>query len=287
VAATQQEPVVLVTGATDGIGKETAIGLARRGARVIVHGRTPERVHRVVEDVKKQAAASWVGHLVADLSSLAEVRAMAQSLPSVSGRLDVLVNNAGCFMREREPSHDGFELTFAVNYLSRFVLTHLLIPFLRESESGRIVNVSSVAHQRCKLDWQNLQSEKIFDDYNAYATSQLAIVLMTVEIARRLGRQNSIRCNALHPGVVSTKLLKTGFGIQGPDSLEKGAATSIHLALSEQGGQLTGAYFQDGVPARAHPLAGDPLTSSKFYEMTANMVNVPGLPRPGARRPTH
>lgn len=277
-------PVVLVTGATDGIGKETAVQLARYGAKVIVHGRNPEKVAAAVAEVKARGGAAWVGQALADLASLNAIREMVQTLQT--DRLDVVINNAGVFMRERELSRDGFEMTFAVNYLAPFFLTHLLLPRLLESPSPRVINVSAPAHLRCRLDWDNLQGEKLFDDNQAYSVSKLAVVLFSVELARRLG-SGRFAVNAVNPGVVSTKLLKEGFGVEGPDGLEKGAATAVHLALSDQGALVTGKYFSEGRPARCHPLAGDPLTASRFYEMTANLVGTAGLPRPRRVPPPH
>ncbi|MDX2020174.1 MAG: SDR family NAD(P)-dependent oxidoreductase [Deltaproteobacteria bacterium] len=277
-------PLILVTGATDGIGKQTAIMLAERGARVIVHGRSPERTAAAAEDVARSAGTPWVGQASADLSSLAEIHAMSEQILATYDRLDVLINNAGVFMRERMLTRDGFEATYAVNYLAPFTLSHLLLPHLKRSASGRVINVSSNTHIRCRFDWDNLQGEREWDDSLAYASSKLALVLFSVELARRTAA-HGIKSNALHPGVVSTKLLKEGFGIEGLDSAEKGSATSVYLALAEEGGRVTGKYFVEGMATRCHPLAGDPLTTSKFYERTAAMVGLPGLPRPGRPAP--
>ncbi len=272
-------PLILVTGATDGIGKQTAIMLAQQGARVIVHGRTPERAAAAAEEVARQAGTPWVGQAWADLASLAEIHGMAEQILATYDKLDVLINNAGVFMRERVLTRDGFEATYAVNYLAPFTLTHLLLPHLRRSDSGRVINVCSNTHVRCRFDWDNLQGEREWDDSFAYASSKLSLMLFTVELARRLGGQR-ITSNALHPGVVATKLLKEGFGVEGLDSLEKGAASSVYLALSEEGGRNSGKYYTEGVVTRCHPLAGDPLTTTKFYERTAAMVGLSPLPRP-------
>lgn len=276
-------PLILVTGATDGIGKQTAIMLAQRGARVIVHGRTPERAAAAAEDVAQQAGTPWVGQAWADFTSLAEIHGMAEQIMATYDRLDVLVNNAGVFMRERVLTRDGFEATYAVNFLAPFALTHLLLPHLLRSAGARVINVSSNTHIRCRFDWENLQGEREWDDSIAYATSKLALVLFNAELARRLVSPR-ICCNALHPGVVATKLLKEGFGVEGIDSLEKGAAGAVYLALSEEGGRSTGKYYIEGAASRCHPLAGDPLTTSKFYERTAAQVGLPPLPRPARSR---
>ena len=283
VSKQDDSPLILVTGATDGIGKQTAIMLAQRGARVIVHGRTPERAAAAAEDIANQAGTPWVGQAWADLTSLAEIHAMAEQILATYDRLDGLINNAGVFMRERVLTRDGFESTYAVNYLAPFALSHLLLPHLIRSNDGRVINVTSSAHIRCRFDWDNMQGEREWDDSFAYASSKLALMLFSVELSRRVAMYG-ITSNALHPGCVSTKLLKEGFGIEGLDSVEKGAATGVYLALSEEGGHVTGKYFTEGAVARCHPLAGDPLTTAKFYERTAAMVGMPALSRPQRAR---
>jgi len=284
VSNQDDSPLILVTGATDGIGKQTAIMLAERGARVIVHGRSPERTAAAAEDVAKSAGTPWVGQASADFTSLAEIHAMAEQIMATYDRLDVIINNAGVFMRERVLTRDGFEASYAVNYLAPFALSHLLLPHLKRSSSGRVINVSSTTHLRCRFDWDNLQGEKDWDDSAAYACSKLALILFSAELSRRVAA-HGIKSNALHPGVVSTKLLKEGFGVEGLDSLGKGAATSVYLALSEEGGRATGKYYVEGLATRCHPLAGDPLTTSRFYERTAAMIGMVGLPRPGRPAP--
>lgn len=274
-----EPPLVLVTGATDGIGKETAFQMARLGARVVVHGRSPDRVRAAAEDLRTRAGASWVGEAVADFSSLPSVRAMAQTLLAQHPRLDVLINNAGAYVRRRTITADGYESTLQINHLAPFLLTHLLLPALHASPAGRIVNVSSIAHLRAKMQWHDLHGELEYDDYDAYAQSKMANVLFTTELARRLGRRHPT-VNALHPGVVGTKLLREGFEMDGPDSLTKGAATSVYLALSPEVAGVTGRYFVDCRPSRMHPLAGDPGTSSRLYAISAQLVGITGLRKP-------
>jgi retinol dehydrogenase 14 len=280
-------PVVLITGSTDGIGKQTARLLATLGAHVIVHGRSRERVDATValiEQESREAARlrkeepSPVEGVVADFSSLRAVRAMATQF--MHRPIDVLVNNAGLYRREREVSLDGFELTLAVNYLAPLVLTHMLLPSLLRSGRGRVINVSSIAHVRCRLEWENLQSEIEYDDYQAYATSKLGLVLMAGELGRRI--TNGITINSMHPGVVSTKLLKEGFGIDGDEKIETAASMIGYLALSRDVAKVTGKYFSDSRITRAHSLAGDPLTAGRFYEMTTQWAGVEPLPK---RRP--
>jgi NAD(P)-dependent dehydrogenase (short-subunit alcohol dehydrogenase family) len=279
---------VLITGATDGIGKQTARLLATLGAHVIVHGRARERVDATIAliDAEAREAARTrkqepppIEGVVADFSSLRAVRAMATQF--MHRPIDVLVNNAGLYRREREVSLDGFEMTLAVNYLAPLVLTHMLLPSLHRSGRGRIVNVSSVVHIRCRLEWDNLQSEIEYDDYQAYATSTLGLVLMAGEMGRRIADGTTI--NSMHPGTVSTKLLKEGFGVDGDDKIENAASMIGYLALARDVAKTTGKYFSEGHVTRAHSLAGDPLTAGRFYEMTTQMAGIEPLPK---RRPT-
>jgi NAD(P)-dependent dehydrogenase (short-subunit alcohol dehydrogenase family) len=292
-------PLVLITGSSDGIGKETACQLAERGARVILHGRDPERLAAAAREVDRRSGTWPAGEEVADLASLAAVRALAERLVDQYPRLDVLINNAGVFMRDRVLTADGLETTFAVNHLAHVLLTHLLLPALRESPQGRVLHVSSGAHMSGRLesrgakagiarrspsqgpevDWDNLQGEQRYDGHEAYALSKLANVLFTVELARRL-RGTSITANALHPGVVGTKLLRAGFGGHGPDSLAEGAATSVHLALAPELAGTSGGYFARSRPTRAHPLAGERAVTARFYELSCRLAQVTPLPPP-------
>jgi NAD(P)-dependent dehydrogenase (short-subunit alcohol dehydrogenase family) len=275
-------PTVLVTGATDGIGRETARELARRGARVIVHGRRADKAEAVKEEIEALAGAAMPAALVGDLSSLAGVRAMAGSLLARGEGVDVLLNNAGVYLNEAEASADGFELTFAVNHLAPFLLTHLLLPRLRESAGPRVVSVSSMAHARGQISVSglgSLGSTEGFEPYAAYALSKLANVLFTVELARRLGP--SVAVNALHPGVVSTKLLTEGFGMRGGDSLGEGAATSVRLALAPELAQVTGRYFAHGKEAPMAAAGRDHALVRAFYEKSCELTGVAPLPERG------
>jgi len=233
---------ILITGATDGIGKEAAIELAMSGATILVHGRSAERAELVVKDIKRASKRENIEPVVGDFASLRQVRAMADDVLKRYGRLDVLINNAGVYMKRRELTEDGFETTFQVNHLSHFLLTHLLLDLLKQSAPSRIINVSSMAHSNAKPDWGNLQGEKKFGGYGAYSLSKLANILFTYELAERLNGTN-ITVNCLHPGVISTKLLHTGFGGFGGSSVKKGAETLVYLASSPEGGKATGKYF--------------------------------------------
>jgi NAD(P)-dependent dehydrogenase (short-subunit alcohol dehydrogenase family) len=272
------DAVVLVTGSTDGIGRETALELARLGAHVIVHGRTEARVKQAHADIARVSAVPPPAPLVADFASLAAVRAMASELQARKQPIDVLINNAGVYMKRRELSADGIEMTLAVNHFAHVLLSHRLLQGELGQSLRRIVNVSSIAHSRAVIDLEDIENTRAdFDDYQAYAASKFANVLFTVELARRL-RSRGVAVNALHPGVVSTKLLTAGFEMRGPDSLGKGARTSVLLAISPEYAQLSGAYLMEGREARMHRQASDAKFAARYYELCAARVGVEPLP---------
>jgi len=268
--------VILVTGATDGIGRQTALELLRRGAHVLVHGRNAAKTSKVAQELARESGSSTLSSVAADLSSMAEVRRLAQEIEASVGRIDVLVNNAGVFLHERQTTVDGHEVTFAVNHLAPFLLTHLLLPKLRQSEQGRIVMVSSIAHSRGRIEFDDLKSEKYFHGYTAYATSKLANVLFAYEMARRLSN-SPITSNALHPGVITTKLLKTGFGTTGA-SLAQGAATSVKLAMDPTLKATTGKYFADEREQRSSSTSHDQQLQQRLYKVSCELVGVEELP---------
>ena len=269
--------VVLVTGSTDGIGKETALELSRLGARVIVHGRDEARVARAYKEVAAAAQQPPPEPLVADLASLANVRALVRELEKRGVGLDALINNAGVYMKRREVSVDGIELTLAVNHFAHVLLTHLLLASPLGQSLTRIVNVSSVAHLKGNVDLLDIENTRgDFNDRRAYATSKFANVLFTVELARRL-QTRGVRVNAVHPGVVSTKLLKTGFDMSGPDSLGKGARTPVLLVTSPAFSHLSGYYFVDGREATMNPRTSEGALSARYYELSVARVGAQPL----------
>jgi NAD(P)-dependent dehydrogenase (short-subunit alcohol dehydrogenase family) len=252
-AGTTAKRTVLVTGATDGIGRETALALAASGMRVLVHGRDQRRTETTCNELRARVPGTQADPLVADLSSMAAVRSLAAEICSRTDRLDVLLHNAGVFMKRRQLSVDGYEMTFAVNHLASFLLTALLGDLLAASAPARVVTVSSVAHQRGRLDFDDLQSERSFDGYRAYSASKLANVLFAFELAARR-RLDGITSNALHPGVVTTKLLHEGFGSTGINPAE-GARNSVYLATSPDVEGISGMYFDNCRPGRVAPAA--------------------------------
>lgn len=275
---THERPLILVTGATDGIGRETARELTRRGAQVLVHGRDRERLRATAAELAEIGGRPAPQPVAADLSSFAAVCAMADEIDAHGHRLAVIVHNAGVYMKRRDRSVDGHEMTFAVNHLAPFLLTHLLLARPCGAEVRRIVNVSSIAHSRGRVDLEDPQLlRQPFSSYASYATSKLANVLFTVELARRLAGRG-VAVNALHPGVASTKLLTEGFEMEGSDSLADSAATSVLLALDPSVEGVTGQYFVKGRTSPAHPICSDELLVRGFYELSAALTGAEPLP---------
>jgi len=274
--------VCLVTGATHGIGLCTAEALARLGARVIVHGRDPARVAVVERLISERSGNFEVSGVVADFSSLDDVRRMAAELGSRLDRLDVLVNNAGGLSIERRTTREGFEWHFGVNHLAPFLLTNLLLDRLRAGERSRIVCVASNAHRRATLDLDDLNFEHGYDGRAAYARSKLANILFAAELATRL-EGTSIAVNSLHPGVVATNLfdalkppLSCPAALLRPVLLSprEGAKTSVYVATSPDIEGVTGKYFDKcrvSVPA---PAAADRELARRLWEESARLCGI-------------
>lgn len=275
-----QGKTVLVTGATSGIGKQTALALAGLGARVVLVARNPERGAPALAEV--QAAGGTAELLCADFSSLAEVRGLAQTFLARHPTLHVLVNNAGATYMERKVSADGFELSFAANHLAPFLLTHLLLPALKAAKAARVVNVSSVVHRTTHLDFDDLQSEKHYGGLHAYAKSKLANILFTYELARRLAG-SGVTSNCLHPGIVAT-----GFGQNQPGffkalfafasplfvSPATGARTQVFLAASPEVEGVTGHYFVRCKKARSSKYSYDLEVARHLWEVSAELAGL-------------
>ena len=242
----------LVTGATDGIGHETARQLGALGWRVIIHGRNEANAQRAVKALAGAASGGSYEPVWGDLSSMREAVELARQVLGLAPDLDVLVNNAGVSVGTRTVTEDGFELTMAVNHFAHFLLTHHLLARLRAAPAGRVVTVSSMTHSGGRIDLDDLAFGKRFDGYGAYSTSKLANVLFTVALSKRLAG-SPVTANCCHPGVISTKLLHSRFGMGGAP-VEQGARTSVYLASSPEVASVSGKYFDDCrevTPARA------------------------------------
>lgn len=254
---------VLVTGATDGIGRATARELAARGWRVLVHGRNPATAARAAREIDATPVAG-------DFSRLAEVVALAEQVRDAAPTLDALVNNAGIYPSRREVSDDGFELTMAVNHFAPFVLTGHLLDALVAAPAGRIVNVASMTHSGARLDPGALNIERGWDAYQVYAASKLANIAFTRQLATNLKR-TTVTANALHPGVIGTKLLRAGFSIAG-DSAANGARTSVYLTDDPAVQGISGRYFVDCREESPSRAAQDPRLAQALWEATATAV---------------
>jgi NAD(P)-dependent dehydrogenase (short-subunit alcohol dehydrogenase family) len=274
----------IVTGASLGIGKETAAALAGMGARVVTVCRDPARGEAARADIVGQSGSSDVELMIADLSSLDEIRGLAAAYRQKHQQLHVLVNNAGAYNANRTTTKDGFETTFGVNHLAYFLLTGLLLDVLKASAPARIINVSSMAHLRGHMNFDDLQSAKKYSGMKAYGQSKLANVLFTYELARRL-EGTGVTANALHPGVV-----RTGFGKNNPGwwgalfgvfqvvgrpfyiSPAQGAATSIYLASSPEVEGVTGKYFVKCRAVDSNAESRDAAVARRLWQVSEEMT---------------
>lgn len=263
---------VLVTGATDGIGKAAAMELAGLGARVIIHGRSARRIRDAAAEIATKTGSA-TETLEADFSSLANVRACGEEILRRFPRLDVLVHNAGVFVGERTLTPDGHETTFAVNHLAPFLLTHALAELVRQSAPMRIVVVSSIAHVSSSLDFGNLQGEHGYDGRQAYSLSKLANAMFTVELADRL-RGSGICANYLHPGAIATKLLRAGYGNMNARSPEQGAETIVYLAASRAVEGVTGKFFKNKREAEPSPLVHDAGLRARLWTVSEKLCGI-------------
>ena len=262
------EATILVTGATDGLGKRVAQELAAMGATLLLHGRSPERLDATREELRSQTGNEKANSYLADLTSLAAVRDLAGRILSTHDRLDVLVNNAGMIAQERKESEDGYELTFAVNYLSHFLLTRLLLPLLKDSAPARIVNVASAGQS--PVDFSNLMLERGYDAMKAYSQSKLAQVMFTFELAEHL-RDTGVSVNALHPAsLMDTKMVQSTFGYT-MSTVEEGTEAVVRLADSQEVDGVTGCYFDGKREARANRQAYDPLARDRLWVLSEQL----------------
>lgn len=249
---------VLVTGSTDGIGMQTALELAKLGAQVLIHARNEKRGLPILEKIKEESLNDNIQLYTADFSSLAEVKSMADKIKADHKKLDVLINNAGILLKKYQRSVDGFEYSFMVNHLAPFALTLQLLPLIQESDQGRILNVSSIAHTNSPLlGLERIHQEETFGGYQTYALTKLCNVLFTYELARKLKNTN-ITVNAMHPGTIGTKLLMAGFNMGGA-SLEFGAQTPVYLATEAELSEVSAKYFtnKQEVPSSAYSYRED------------------------------
>jgi NAD(P)-dependent dehydrogenase (short-subunit alcohol dehydrogenase family) len=280
------QPTILITGTTDGLGRALAHSLAAGGATLILHGRDPERLESTVEDIHTADGVDRPRAILADLAELAQVRRLASEVRASTDRLDVLVSNAGIGSGEpdgttRRTSVDGYELRFAVNYLAGFLLTLELLPLLRASAPARIVNVASLGQY--PLDFDDLMLERDYSGTRAYGQSKLAQIMSGFELADRVPAAD-VTVNSLHPATyMPTKIVLDEIGYH-VDSLEDGVAATRRLVTDPALGGTTGRFFDRTREARAHAQAYDPAARAELWQRSLDLVGqadgAPGQPLP-------
>jgi NAD(P)-dependent dehydrogenase (short-subunit alcohol dehydrogenase family) len=275
--------ICLVTGATSGIGLATARALAAAGATVVLHGRDPERTRAAAARVARDTGSPRVRPVFADFSQLVRVRALAGELMATLPRLDVLVNNAGMMSPTRALSAEGYDLTFAVNHLAPFLLTNLLLPKLLTAAPARVVVVASGAHQRARLDFDDLMNAKVSGLWPAYSRSKLANILFARALAKRLAG-SGVTANSLHPGLVRSHLFHDGprwmqlvmgsFGRLFMLSAREGARTSVYLASAPELAAESGGYYAGCQPAIPSAAAQDDVAAERLWRESARLTGI-------------
>lgn len=275
------DKVMIVTGATNGIGLITARELAASGARVVLVGRSASRLADAVALITQQTPAAQLDTIQADLSSQAEVLAVADTIKQRYDHVDVLLNNAGAFFTEQQFSVDGIEMTWALNHMAPFLLTTNLLDIMRASAPARIITVASAAHTGASIDFGDIEGYRRYSGWKAYAQSKLANIVFTYELANRL-LDSDVTANCLHPGFVAT-----GFAQNNPGwfakvfavmqrymaiTPEQGAETSIFLASSDSVATTTGRYFDKCKPVPSSKISYDVTTQRKLWQQSLNMV---------------
>ena len=274
------QPVILVTGSTDGIGKATAAELlSRGGAAVIIHGKSEKEVQVAQRELARRSGGERPDTVIADFSDMDQIRWMAEDLLTRYSSLNVLINNAGTYQKTRQFSEQGIELTFAVNYLAPFLLTGLLLPLLRKGAPARIVTVASSAHEDVdRIDWNDLPAWYHYRAWDAYALSKFADITFTYMLARKIAG-TGVTVNCLHPGVTNTHILKTAFpGVSGI-SPEEGAQTSVYLALSPHVTPISGRYFDGKKAVPSSKLTRNRTVQERLWKLAEELTNVPANPK--------
>ncbi len=276
-----KDKVCVVTGATDGIGRVTARELARRGADVTIVGRDAAKGGRVVDAMVRETANAGITFEHADLSSQAEIRALAGRLNARLARIDVLVNNVGAYFHRRVESVDGIEMTFALNHLGYYLLTGLLLARVRAADAGRIVNVASSAHQGPQVDLDDPGGRRRYRGLRAYQQSKLANILFTRRLAAAL-EGSGVTANALHPGFVASKFghnTRGWFNIAirlaqqiSAINVEKGARTSVYVAASPDVAGVNGRYFDECRAIESSPESRDAVVGERLWALSGELT---------------
>lgn len=278
---TVQGKTIVITGATDGIGKVTARELAKIGANVTIVARNAAKGEAVAQELRQAAGNENVAFLQGDMESQKSVRAAAAALKDKHKQIDVLVNNAGAMFQKRELTVDGIERTFALNHLGYFLFTAELLDLVKAAPAGRIVSVASAAHQGAKLDLEDLQNAKAYSGWRAYSQSKLANIYFTYELARRLSGSR-VTANCLHPGFVASRFgnnngglfrLKIGWAkMVAAIGEDDGAKTSVYLASSPDVASVSGKYFDKSKAISSSPASYDEAVARELWRASEKMT---------------
>lgn len=271
-----KKKICLITGGNSGIGKATALELAKMGATVVILCRSKEKGQDAVKEIIEQSGNQDIQLLIADLSNQRMVRQAADEFKEKFDKLDVLINNAAVFLPKRSETEDGIETTFATNYLSHFLLTHLLLDLLEASGEGRVINVAS-KHNGIKMNFNDLMVKKNYSFFRAVGPTKLGLILFTKELAKRL-EGKPVTVNSLHPGIIKTNLmhrlpwvLRSLFSLMSAKT-EKGAKTPVYLATSEDVKGINGQFFVNCKLEKTTEVANDPIASKQLWDVSMSLL---------------
>jgi NAD(P)-dependent dehydrogenase (short-subunit alcohol dehydrogenase family) len=279
---TMEDKIVMITGANSGIGRASSLALANMGASVVMVARNAEKGEAARSEIIRESQNKSVDLLLADLSSLESVRQLATEFQRKYSKLHVLINNAGLFNQRRHVTNNGYENTFATNYLAPFLLTNLQLDMLKTSAPSRIINVSSVGHYNGHINFDDLNLEKEYGGWKAYGQSKLALVLFTHELAKKL-QGTGVTVNAVHPGTVATNIWTRPFGPAGfimalpklfMTSPEKGAATIVYLASSPDAKDLNGEYLEKLKVKKSSDESYDEEIAQRLWDVSAKLTGL-------------
>jgi len=280
--AAMKDKVVMITGANSGIGKAASLAIAKMGAKVVMVTRNKEKGEAAKSEIIRESQNDSVDLLLADLSSLESVRLLAAEFQKKYAKLHVLINNAGLFNQGRKVTADGYENTFATNYLAPFLLTNLQLPTLKASAPSRIINVSSVGHYNGHINFDDLNLEREYGGWKAYGQSKLALVLFTHELSKKL-RGTGVTVNSVHPGTVATNIWTRPFGPVGfitalpklfMASPGKGAETIVYLASSVDAKDLNGEYLEKLKVKKSSDESYDEEIAQRLWDVSAKLTHL-------------